>query len=171
MELRRKKIFRKILRQEFLFLLPVLLFIIILFNVSYLLSIKYDVAMLEKSVVESQDKYQEFSSYEEKFKQVNDNSAKLLNIQAKHMYWTEVFNKLSEALPNEISITDFSTSDYKIFLVGKAKSRDILLNFKGILEADPCFTNINVPLSNLVVKDDIDFQMDLEISSDCLKKQ
>jgi len=170
-ELKRKKIFRNILHEEFLFLLPVILFIIILLNVFYLLSIKHDTSLMQKSLAESQDKYQELSSYEEKFKQVNESSVKLLNIQDKHMHWTEVFNKLSSALPDGISINEFSTKDYKIFLVGKARSRDILLDFKGTLEADTCFTDINVPLSNLVVKDDIDFQMDLAINNDCLKKQ
>lgn len=170
-ELKRKKIFRNILHEEFLFLLPVILFIIILFNVFYLLTIKHDTTIVEKSFTESQDKYQELSSYEEKFKLVNENSAKLLKIQAAHMHWTEIFNKLSDALPNEISITDFSTKDYKIFLVGKAKSRDILLNFKDRLESETCFADINVPLSNLVVREDIDFQMDLSVNNDCLKKQ
>lgn len=170
-ELKRKKLFRNILREEFLFLLPVILFVIILSNIYYLLSIQRDSSIAAKSLAESQDKYQELNSYEEKFKQVNANAAKLLKIQVGHLYWAQVFNKLGNAVPEGVSISNFSTKDFNVFLVGKAKSRDVLLNFKSKLEADACFANINVPLSNLVVKDNIDFQLDFSINKDCLKKQ
>lgn len=170
-ELNRKKIFRVILREEFLFLLPVIFFIVILLDIHYMLSIKRDTSIMAKSLVESQDKYQELSSYEEKFKQVNDNSAKLTKIRSGHLHWAGIFTELSETMPEGISITDFSTKDYKVFLIGKAKSREILLSFKGSLETSGCFADVNVPLSNLVVKDDVDFQIDFSINSDCLKKQ
>ena len=169
LELKRKKLFRRILRDEFLFLLPIILFIVILLNIYYLLSVQRDTSIAAKSLAESQDKYQELSSYEEKFKQVNADSAKLLKIQSNHLHWAGILNKLSDVLPDGISITDFSTKDYKVFLIGKAKSRDMLLNFKSSLEADECFTDVNVPLSNLVVKEDVDFQMDFSVTQDCLK--
>lgn len=170
-KLKREKLFRRILHDEFLFLIPVALFIAILFNIYYLLTIERDISVAAKSQAESQDKYQEISSYEEKFKQVNDDSAKLLKIQAGHLHWAATFGKLSEVMPEGVSIVDFSTKDFKIFLTGKAKSRDALLSFKGKLDDDECFADVNVPLSNLVVRDNIDFQMDLSINQDCLKKQ
>lgn len=170
-ELVREKFFRRILHQEFLFLLPIILFIVILCNIYYLLTVQRDISLLAKSQVESQDKYQELGVYEEKFKQVNTNSAKLLKIQAGHLHWAEILNKFTAVTPAEISITNFSTKDFQILLVGKAKSRDALLSFKNNLEADQCFTDINVPLSNLVVRDNIDFQMDFSVKQDCLKKQ
>lgn len=171
LELKRKKRFRMILREEFLFLVPVFVFIVILLNIYYLLSIQRDTSVAAKSMVESQDKFQELSSYEEKFKQVNSASAKLLKIQIGHLHWAGALDELSAVMPDGVSINDISTKDYKVSLAGKAKSRDILLNFKSNLEADSCFADINVPLSNLVVKDDIDFQMDFSIKQECLKKQ
>lgn len=169
-ELKRKKIFREILREEFLFILPVVLFIVILMNVYYLLSIERDSSLAAKSRVESEDKYQKLGLYEEKFKQVNESSAKLLKLQAGHLHWEEIFNKLNAAVPNEIAITNFSTKDFKVFLVGEARNRDILLTFKDKLEKDDCFADINVPISNLVVKDDIDFQIDFSIKPECLRR-
>lgn len=168
-ELKRGKFFREILREEFLFFLPIVVFVIILLNIYYLLSIQHNASVAAKSQTESQDKYQEINSYEEKFKNVNENAAKLIKIQQGHLYWAGVFNKFGEAMPDGISISDFSTKNYDIFLVGKAKNRDTLLNFKNRLEADKCFININVPLSNLVVRNDVDFQIDLKVSEDCLK--
>jgi hypothetical protein len=170
-ELRRKKIFRKILSEEFLFLVPSALLIVILLNVFYILSIKRDMSIAAKTMIESEDEYKELNSYEEKFKQINENSTKLLKIQAGHLYWAEIFKKLSGSMPEGISIADFSTRDYNVFLTGKVDNRDTLLKFKGILEEDACFDEVNVPLSNLVVKEDIDFQMDFLIKKDCLKKK
>lgn len=167
-EIRRKKIFRTLLREEFLFLLPILLFVIVLYNIFYLISVQYDVSVAAHSSIESQDKYQELNSYEDKFKQVNEWSALLLKIQTKHLHWGKVFDKLSDITPEGIVVTGFSTKNYKILLIGNAKNRDTLLNFKNYLSAEQCFENVNVPLSNLVVKDDVDFQLDFSIKQDCL---
>lgn len=168
-EIKRKKIFRVLLHQEFLFLLPIILLIIILFNIYYLVSVQHSISIAANSAIESQDKYQELSSYEEKFKQVNDASAILLKIQDKQLHWSKVLDKLSGGMPEGIVISGFSTKNYKIFLIGNAKNRDILLNFKSSLLSDECFENVNVPLSNLVVKEDVEFQVDFTIKKDCLK--
>lgn len=170
-ELRRKKIFRRILSDEFLFLLPVVLFILILFNILYLLSFEQKTSSTINSQTQSQDKYQLLTTYENKFKEVNENASLLLKIQDGHLYWSNVLERVSETLPAGIAITDFSTKDYRIFLIGKAKNRDTLLNFKSNLEANACFSDVVVPLSDLVVKDNVDFQMDFSVNSDCLKNK
>ncbi|MEI7891213.1 MAG: PilN domain-containing protein [bacterium] len=169
-ELKRKKLFRRILHEEFLFLMPLIVLIVIFINIYYLLINHRNAFTLEKTATQSMDKYQELNSYTEKFKQVNDDSAKLLKIQTGHLIWSEIFNKLSSDMPENVYITDFSTKEYKIFLLGKAKNRDALLGFRDNLGNDSCFADINVPISNLVVKDDIDFQIDLSINKECLKK-
>jgi Tfp pilus assembly protein PilN len=170
-ELKRKKIFRKILRQEILFLVPLFVFIIILSNIYYLLSLQHSTSIAAQSQEQSQDKYQELKTYEEKFKQVNESTASLLKIQAGHLNWNNIFKKLDEATPEGIVITNFSTREYLIMLAGKAKDRNTLLSYKDKLESTECFTAVNVPLSNLVVKDDVDFQIDFSVNQDCLKKQ
>lgn len=167
-EIRRKRIFRRILRQEFLFALPIFLFIAILANIYYLISVQRKVTITANTNFASQDKYQELHSYEEKFKQVNETMALLLKIQANHFHWADVLGRISSTVPEGIYIGEFSTKNYKILLVGKSKNRDILLNFKNDLESDSCFENVNVPLSNLVVKDNIDFQIDFSVKRDCL---
>lgn len=170
-EIRRKKIFRMLLRQEFLFLLPIILLIIILFNVYYLVSVQHSISIAAYSAIEAQDKYQELNSYEEKFKQVNDASAMLLKIQDKQLHWSKILDKLSNMMPEGIAISGFSTKNYKIFLIGSAKNRDILLSFKSYLISDQCFENVNVPLSNLVVKEDVEFQVDFAVKQECLREK
>lgn len=168
-EIRRNKLFRTILRQEILFLLPLIVFVIILFNIYYLLSFEKASSIAAQSAAQSQDAYLELNKYEEKFKEVNEQTSALLKITVSQLHWDNVFKAMDSTTPDGIMITNFSTKDYAVFLVGKAKSRDILLNFKEKLESNDCFSAVNVPLSNLVVKDDVDFQLDFVVNEDCLK--
>jgi len=61
------------------------------------------------------------------------------------------------------------TSDYSVLLTGKAKSRDDLITFKENLEKEECFSNVNLPLSNLVAQKDVEFQIDFSIKKECLR--
>ncbi len=170
-ELKRRKIFRKILEESILFMLPVFVFIGMLFNVLYILQMQKKAYVTTYSVTAAQDKYQRLSTYEEKFTQANDMVSRLSKIQTNHLYWSEVLKQLSSLMPDGLRIEDFSTKNYKIFLLGEAKTRDDLLNFKNSLESSSCFHEINVPLSNLVVKDNVGFQMDFSIKEECLNKK
>ena len=171
MEIKRKKTFRAILGEEILFLAPIVLLILILLNIYYVIVLQKNSSINENSLQQAQNKYQQLGTYQEKFKQVNDLDQVLSKIQSEHLHWINLFQNLSKAMPDNIQISNLSTKNYTVFLVGKAKTRDDLLNLKNKLEESSCFQNINVPLSNLVVKDNVDFQIDLVISKDCLKEQ
>jgi Tfp pilus assembly protein PilN len=170
-EIKRKKKFRDILREEVLFLFPVIVFIFVLLNIYYVLTLQRNSSAAAHVAKQSQDKYQQLGTFEEEFKQVNALDQKLVKIKTGHMYWQQLFQKLSDATPDGIYVSNLSTKDYKVFLVGKARTRDDLLSLKEKLETTECFKDVNVPLSNLVVKNDIDFQIDLTITENCLKKQ
>jgi Tfp pilus assembly protein PilN len=168
-EIKRAKIFREILRQEVAFLFPVVILLVILFNVFYLLKIYRDSNLLEYQLQQGQDKYQELAKYDQAFKEANSASSLLLKIQAGHLHWANVLNHLGQAVPNGIVVSSLFNKNYNVFLAGKADTRDTLLQFKDSLEKDTCFENVNVPLSNLVVKENVDFQIDFTLSQNCLK--
>lgn len=170
LEIKRTKRFLMILRGELLFLVPILLFVVILLSVYYILSLQRDSAAAFFLQQQSGGQYQELVSMEEKFKQTNDSVVVISKTQTGHLRWMNMFEQLSTAVPQGIYIDDLSTKNYKILLAGKAQTRESLLEFKSNLEKNDCFRDINVPLSNLVVKNDVDFQMDLSITEDCLKK-
>ena len=170
-EIKRKKTLHSILRGEALFLLPIILLILILLNIYYVIVLQKNSSINENSLQQSQSKYQQLGTYQEKFNQVNDSDQLLRKIQSGHLHWANLFQKLSEIMPENIQISNLSTKNCAVFLVGKAKTRDDLVDFKSKLEGSACFQNINVPLSDLVVKDNVDFQIDLTISKDCLKEQ
>lgn len=170
-EAKRNKMFRQILRQETLFLVPILVFISILAVTSYMLDAQKN--SIKDSVISSssQSQLDQLGVYENLFSQVNDNASSLLKIQTNQLHWDSVFVKLSALTPDGITISDITTKNYQMFVLGKAKSRDLLLAFKKQLGGEDCFSDINVPLSNLVVKDNVDFQLDMKIKENCLRQK
>lgn len=170
-ELKRKKTYRKILHEEVLFSLPIIVLIIILANVYYVLTVQRDAHVAAYSMEKTQDKYKQLDNYEQKFKEINAVSQDLVKIQSGHLHWTVLLSELSGATPDGVYMTDLSTKDYDVFLVGKARTREALLDFKNRLEKSECFQKVDVPLSNLVMKEDVDFQIDLTLKEDCLKSK
>ena len=170
-EIKRAKLFREILRQQLAFLFPVVVLIIMFGNILYLLTISRDSDLISYKLQQNQEKYQELDKYEQAFKDINSASSFLLQLQGGHLRWSNVLSHLGKTVPDGIVVDSLFSKNYSVFLAGKAKTRDELLRFKGNLEKEPCFENINVPLSNLVVKDNLDFQIDFSVSQTCLKNQ
>lgn len=170
-QIRRNKIFGRIIREEILFIVPIIVFVLILLNVYYILNYQFGSLSAAGIAGRGQDKYQELNKYEERFKQVNERVDLLSKIQNGHFHWLNVLERLAEITPDGVYLNSISSKNYQVFLLGKAKTREDLLKFKDNLEGADCFQNINVPLSNLVVKEDIDFQMDLQVNKECLRKQ
>lgn len=170
-EIKRRKIFRVIIYQEFLFLFPIVVFIGILFSINAILKIQQGSLNTIYSFEQSRQNFQELKGYENKFKEINSQASLLLKINKGHLYWSQIFYELNKIVPAAVSFSDLTTKDYRVYLVGKAKTRDDLLKFQENMNNAGCFSDINVPLSNLVVKENIDFQMDFTINENCLKKK
>jgi len=167
-ELKRKEAFVTTLCRELLFLFPILVFIVILVNVYLILGIQESNMKVTGSGQESQGEYKQLRFYEKEFKQINDLTIFLSRAQTGHMYWSRLIGKISDVTGDGIYLTGFSTKDYQVFLLGKAKSREDLIAFKDAVGNSGCADNINVPLSNLVTPSDVDFQMDFTVKQECI---
>jgi hypothetical protein len=82
-----------------------------------------------------------------------------------------LFSKLSALTAPEITINSLATNDYYITLDGIAADRENLISWKGKLEKEECFSNIDLPLSDLVNKNNLEFEINFTLNSNCLKKQ
>jgi Tfp pilus assembly protein PilN len=169
-ELRKEKIFKIILGQGILFGLPLIVFIIILLAINYILVIEKDAISLASSVEQSRGQYAELATYEKKFDEVNKNSQAIYKIQQGHLHWSNFFENLNKVISDGVQVSNISTKNYQVFVIGKARNRDVLLALKEKLDANECLKDVNVPLANLVVKNDVDFQIDFSVKEECLKK-
>jgi hypothetical protein len=72
-------------------------------------------------------------------------------------------------LTPEITLSNLSNKDFIIFMVGKANTRDALVSLKDRLEKEECFSDVKLPLSNLVSKDNLVFQIEFNVKEECVK--
>jgi len=170
-KIKRKKLVRLIMGQWVRLFFIILIFISTLLSFNFVLKIQLGALETTRSLEESREEFQKISQYEKTFKKINKQAFFISNIQAGHLYWSEILSKLEKAILNEISITSLIAENDQILLVGKAKTRDDLVKFKNIINDAECFSNAKVPVSNFIAKENIDFQMDIELSEDCLKKK
>lgn len=115
-------------------------------------------------------RYEKVQELEGMFKEFNSRTEDVLNLKESQLYWTELFLRLNNIVFEGVDIGSVATKNYSVFLAGKAGNRDTLIKFKEQLERDNCFYEVNLPFSNLVAKDDIDFQIDFKIKKECLRK-
>ena len=85
-------------------------------------------------------------------------------IQEEYTSWSDLIYQLTRLVPPNISLTNISfspaeKSQEQILITGQAKTRDDLLAFKNNLESSTFLSEVNVPLDNLLKKDDISFSI------------
>jgi Tfp pilus assembly protein PilN len=168
-EIKKKKIFLKIVYQELLFSVPLIAFILILVTINLALEIRAQGIDESLNLRSSHKEYKELETYESKFSEINAKTSDIFKMQKEHLNWLKMFYKLSDKTPDDVHLSDLATTNYQISLVGKARAREDLLKFQDNLKSEDCFSNVNVPLSSLVSKEDVEFQINFEVKENCLK--
>jgi hypothetical protein len=74
-------------------------------------------------------------------------------------------------VPENVNLSDLITTNYRISLIGKAKTRDDFLKFQEKIKTENCFSDVEVPLSSLVSKENVEFQINLKVKEECLKNR
>lgn len=170
-EIRKKRIYKKIIWQEIRFLLPVFVFLFMLIAVSVNLDMEKNNANLSENSANSSGELANLKTYENKFKEINSQTEQALKFEDSHLYWSQIFRCLSNVTPDNIFVTKFANTDYKLTISGRAKDRDALIKLQDNISADNCFEEVDVPLSNYTSRENVAFQIDFKIKEDCLKKQ
>lgn len=171
-EIKKARQLKLIIRIELALVSFYLVFCGFLLGLGYILDLNMETASSAENVQVPGGKggYEKIKNYDEKFKNINSQMSQMEKIKRDQLYWSDVFSKFSRDILPGIALENLATKEYAIFLVGKADSRDNLIAFKESLEKDDCFSNVNLPLSNLVSKGSIDFQMDLEVKKECVHR-
>lgn len=162
---------RVVLGTELSIFAILLIFFIVLGGFVYILDLNKKGAI---EVGERDDKNSQIAKlkgYDEEFSMINKQVDEIIKIKNDQLYWSDVLMKINESVSDSIEISSLATKNYSVFLAGKADNRESLIDFKNKLEREGCFSNINLPLSNLVSKENIVFQIDFSIKAECLKKK
>ncbi len=144
-------------------------FFVLLLNINYILKTELRSVLNNYKKNELESKYADIEKYNSKVAQLNSKITNIENIQKEQIYWSKLFLKLNDILTPEIILSNLSSRDFTIFLVGKSKTRDSLVSLNERLEKEECFLNVKLPLSNLVSKDNVDFQIEFDVKEECVK--
>ncbi len=168
-EIKRKKIFLKVVHSELIFAIPMIAFFVILATINF--SLKEKTKEIERiyGMDNSQKEYKELENYENSFGEINTKVNSVFKLQKGHNDWSNIFYKLNNTVPENVYLSDLVTVDYKISIAGKAKTREDFLKFQEKIKSEGCFLDVEVPLSNLVSKENVAFQLNFNVKKDCLK--
>jgi hypothetical protein len=146
------------------------IFMAMLISINYILEINLSFASGSSNESEkSNNQYAEIKKYDAEIKDMNSGVLEIEKIQKGQLRWSAFFQKLNNRVPGGIELESLATKSYSISLAGKAPARDELISFKENLEKEECFTDVNLPLSNLVSKENIAFQIDFKIKPECIR--
>lgn len=167
-EIARARRFKAAIFWEAAILAVAIVCLLFLVSLNYILS--FEVRSLQE--LENQDsgkeQYQAVKKYEEAFSDVTAKTGELALVSKDQLYWSKLFEELSSIIPDGIKVSSISTKNFALILTGSADTRDNLISFKDKLAGDKCFTDVDLPLSNLVSRDNADFQMNLKVKRECL---
>lgn len=95
----------------------------------------------------------------------------LNSIEKEFTPWSDNLISISKLVPKNISLTTFSVdrSSRDVILKGTAAGREDLLIFTKSLSESGLFENIESPISNLLTKTDLAFDLKMKISASVLK--
>lgn len=170
-EIQGDRAFRTIVWQEISVVFLMCFFLVILVMINFALDIQLKGVESAFQGEQALKGHQEIKSYEDKFREMNTRLVLTAKIQSSHLEWVPVLTKLSQLFPDGVYLNGIATRDYRISLLGKAQKREDLTKFLDAIKGSDCFVNLNSPLSNLVSREDIDFQIDFDIKKECLKEK
>jgi Tfp pilus assembly protein PilN len=167
--IQRKRLERFLLLQSFLFLSIVAFYLIVLGGVFFILHENrlFIEAAGEKATAEQSD-LQELSRYESVFRDANALATAANRFQRSRSDWTGFLFRLDRLIPPHILLTSLSTKQYQVFLSGTADTRDDFLALETSLKVDACLSDFNVPVSNLFLEKNVEFQFDFTVKNTCL---
>ncbi|MCA9364595.1 MAG: hypothetical protein KC736_01750 [Candidatus Moranbacteria bacterium] len=113
--------------------------------------------------------YKEVVKYEDIFREMNKDIVEIEKIRARHVEWSPLIQRISQNIVQKnLTIDQLITKDATVMLSGTANTRQELLEFEEQIKNDECIDAVDVPLSNLVVKENVPFQIDATFKKDCL---
>ncbi|OGL87878.1 hypothetical protein A3I42_03540 [Candidatus Uhrbacteria bacterium RIFCSPLOWO2_02_FULL_49_11] len=103
-------------------------------------------------------------------RELNDDLNANKSMSNEYTAWSHWLTSFSSLIPrgNQIVTMDLKRSERTLQIVGKSKTRDDLLKFKTNLETSPLIREIQFPLSNLLLKENIKFEFTATLNPDSL---
>ena len=169
-EIRKDARFRMVVAQGFGLVFLSLFYCCILLGISALLSIRLsserELLSVDGLAVSGRS---EVDSYEKTFQDTNRNVSEISNLLKNHVSWEKLFRAIDTATPSGVFYTKILVGNDLVFSAsGTAPNRESLLALESAMNQSECFRDASVPLSDKLVKENIDFQLGAAVQKSCL---
>jgi hypothetical protein len=97
----------------------------------------------------------------EKIDIFNQKVINLDKIQSLQYDWVQFFSKIDKAVTSDIYLSELNakSTDHQFSLKGWTNNRDSFINFKTALINTGIFSNLNTPITDLLKKENIEFNL------------
>lgn len=166
---RRKRFDRFLFRQAFLFLSVVIFYLAVLGSVFFI--VHESRTLIENGGTgysADRTETERLALYESEFSRANDLAGRANRFQKAHPDWTGILLRMDGIVPPGVGLSSFSTKEYRTFLSGTAETRDDFLAFEEALKKEKCLSDFQIPVSNLFLEKNVDFQIDFTVNESCL---
>lgn len=167
-KIRNRKILNFIILQEIMIIFITLLFFGIIQGLDAVAKLRLMGVDQELSQNNERTDFIKIKEYEDNLRTIKSQVDFVKRVQNSNVNFVPMLSKLAEILPREISVTSITGEGYVVDLVGTAKNRDTLIEMKQNMEKDGCFKDIVIPLNNIVLREDIDFELSFSIEEKCI---
>jgi len=106
-------------------------------------------------------------NYNKQVKDINKQIKNIEDMQKDNFAWTDIIKDLFNNLSDNITLNkaDFYKKDGRIIIAGIADSREDLVALRKYFENNSNFSLISFPVQNLVEKENINFEIHLQIKA------
>lgn len=165
-ELKKEMIFKKLIKSTRVVLYclsaSTLIYAVVLFGCRLILESHFkDISSQNVLVTKNTD------NYSKQVKEINKQVSAIANIQQDNIHWSPLIKSLFDNIPDDVKLNQvtFSKSDNSIAINGVAGTRNSLINFRQYLENNNNFDIAAFPIESLIEKQNIDFDIRLDIKS------
>ncbi len=166
---RRKRFDRVLFRQAFLLFSVVVFHLVVLGSVFFIL---HDNRLLVEDnglqYAANQTEFKDLTLYESKFSQANAIADQANAFQRSRPDWAGFLLRIDRLVPPHIALSSLATKEYRCFVSGTAETRDDFLLLEDALKKDDCLFDFQIPVSNLFLEKNVDFQVDFTVKESCL---
>jgi len=154
-KLKLKKLYLKIKNFLFIILIFFILASIILLFAKNILQNNFDELVILNSLVKenSQKIGGEIKTLNMKINAAN-------NIQKQFFPWSKIIIDFTKIVPTGLEIHSLKVNKNSWVITGEVKDRETLLGFKKELEKSKYFSEVKSPITNLLQKENIDFELE-----------
>jgi Tfp pilus assembly protein PilN len=169
-----QRVFRMAMEQEIQILIVCMILGLSLFGIFYILKTQVNILEKMKAQLVEQEAYEEIVEIQKTFKKVQTEMNAFSKLTNEHIRWSKALIVFSEIIPETIKVDRVSTEDNTMTIKAIADTREDVVDLKTIFKEykqgdTPCFTNVIVPESELIIPVDVAFTMTFDIDVACLK--